>query len=136
MGSETAATPGVGTSVAKTTVAQLALPNDLLSLRVLEDASQSSIDQSVGTPEAATALRPLSLTSGVVDALNVALPEIAVRTTGAENRQEAAAVDIDQKLDRLLNSVPVVADVSPSAVSGVLAPASLAPVVDKAGAGS
>ena len=135
MGSASAATPGVGTSIAKTTVAQLDL-GDLLSARILGDDSRSSIDQSAGTPEAATVLRPLTLESGVIDALNLTLPEIEVRTTGAENRQEVAAIDLDQKLDAILNAVPALGDVAPSVVSGVVAPASLAAVVDAAGARS
>lgn len=135
MGSASAATPGVGTSLAGTTVAQLELGN-LLTADVLSDVSRSSIDKAAGTPEAATVLRPLHLASGVIPGLNLDLPEIAVRTTGAENRQEVAAIDIDQKVDTALNAVPALADLAPSLVQGTLAPASLAAVVDTVGARS
>ena len=135
MGSASAATPGVGTSSAGTTVAQLELGN-LLSADILSDVSRSNIDTAAGTPEAATVLRPLHLASGVIPGLNLDLPEIAVRTTGAENRQEVAAIDIDEKVDTALNAVPALADLAPSLVQGTLAPASLAAVVDSAGARS
>ena len=134
MGSASAATPGVGTSSVGTTVASLEL-GDLLSADILSDDSQSSIDKAVGTPEAATVLRPLHLNS-VISGLNLDLPPIEVRTTGAESRQEVAAIDIDQQVDTALNAVPALADLAPSLVQGTLAPASLAAVVDTVGARS
>ena len=134
MGSASAATPGVGTSLAKTTVAQLDIGNDLLSARVLGNDSASSIDPSRGTPEAATVLRPLTVTSGVIDALNVSLPEVSVRTTGAENRQEVAAIDLDSVLkDKLPDALDAVAG---TLASGEISPASLAAIVDAVGARS
>ena len=133
MGSASAATPGVGTSQVSTTVAQLNL-GDLLSAQLLNDASASSIDPSRGTPEAATVLRPLKITSDVIDALNVELPEVAVRTTGAENRQEVTAIDLDTLLK---DKLPAALDGAVgSLVSGEVSPASLAAIVDAAGARS
>lgn len=117
----TTATEGIGTSSGSSSVllAELGADGSILSLRAIGDEGQSSTDPKVGTPEAFASLHPLSLSSGLVPALNLELPPVEVRSTGAE-----------QKLD----TQPV--DLQTVASSGTLAPAALSAVVDDAGARS
>jgi LPXTG-motif cell wall-anchored protein len=112
---------GIGTSSGSSSVltAELGADGALLALRALGDDGQSSIDPDVGTPEAFAALHPLSLSSGVVPALDVELPAVEVRSTGAEKKLATEPV----KLDTI-------------ATSGALNPATLSAVVDDLGARS
>lgn len=119
VGSASAATQGVGTSQAVTSLVQLDL-GDLLSANVLSDASRSTLDTAVSSvPEAATALAPLTLTSGAVPALNQSIAPTEVRTTGAEKKTDYSA-DLGSVLPQL--------------VDGTLTPATLSAIVDAAGA--
>lgn len=121
MGTATAATTGVGTSTAGSTIAQLDLA-DLLSARVLGDDSRSSIDKALGTPEAATVLRPLTLASGTVAALNKEIAPVEARSQGAQQNTDYSADLGSLGLTQI--------------VDGTLTPASLAAVVDGLGARS
>jgi hypothetical protein len=117
-----AATQGTGTSTAGTTVLQLDL-GSLLSARVLGDDSRSTIDSAVlNTPEAATVLRPLTLASGVVPALNKEVAPTEVRSQGAQ-QQSSAGVD--------LASLGL-----PQVITGQLTAADLLAAVDTTGAHS
>ena len=119
VGSASAATPGVGTAQATTSLVQLEL-GDLLAVDVLTDASRSTLDKAVATvPEAATALFPLTLASGTVDALNQQIAPTEVRTTGAEKKTDYSA-----DLGALV----------PALVDGTLTPATLSALVDATGA--
>lgn len=119
VGSANAATPGVGTAQATTSLLQLDL-GDLLSADVLSDASQSTLDKAVTTvPEAATALFPLTLASETLDALNQQIAPTEVRSTGAEKKADYSA-DLGSVLPQL--------------VDGTLTPATLSALVDATGA--
>jgi hypothetical protein len=117
-----AATQGTGTSTAGTTVLQLDL-GSLLSARVLGDDSRSTIDSAIlNVPEAATVLRPLTLASGAVPALNKEVAPTEVRSSGAE-KKSSAGVD--------LASLGL-----PQVISGQLTAADLLAIVDTVGARS
>ncbi|MDQ1374207.1 MAG: hypothetical protein QOJ09_1545 [Actinomycetota bacterium] len=124
LGSATAAVQGSGTSSAGTTLLQLDL-TDLLTAKVIGDTSRSSIDKAVGTPEAATVLHPLTLSSPVpaLAALNKDVAPTEVRT---QSDQKTADYSAD------LGAVGGL----PQIVDGTLTPASLAAVVDTVGARS
>jgi LPXTG-motif cell wall-anchored protein len=118
--SATAASPGIGTSVVGTTIAQLDL-GDVLSARILGDDSIATIDKGVlAVPEAATVLRPLTITSGVLPALNKTIAPVETRSQGAEKR-----TDYSTDLGNVL---------LPQLVDGSLTPATLSAIVDAAGA--
>ena len=118
--SATAATPGIGTSIVGTSVAQLDL-GDLLSARILGDDSIATIDKGVlAVPEAATILRPLTIASEALPALNKEIPPVETRSTGTEKK-----TDYSTDLGGLL---------LPQLVDGTLTPATLSAIVDSAGA--
>jgi hypothetical protein len=118
--SATAATPGIGTSVVGTSIAQLEL-GDLVTARILGDDSIATIDKGVlAVPEAATILRPLTITSGVLPALNQSIAPVETRSTGAEKK-----TDYSTDLGNVL---------LPQLVDGSLTPATLSAIVDNAGA--
>ncbi|MCU1450508.1 MAG: hypothetical protein JWP02_2678, partial [Acidimicrobiales bacterium] len=113
-----AATNGIGTSKASTTVLNVALGNNgsLLDVRVLGDDGSANIDPGVGTPSAASsALSPLTSSSAAVSALNIALPKISVSSTGSA-------------VSKTLPTVSLATPVS----TGSLSPLSLSAVVDAA----
>jgi len=112
---------GIGTASGTSSVltAEIGADGAILAVRAIGDDGQSSIDPKVGTPEAFASIHPLSLSSGLVPALNVELPPIEVRSTGAEEKVNAEAVELDT-----------------IASSGTLTPPSLSAVVDEAGARS
>jgi LPXTG-motif cell wall-anchored protein len=123
-GTAGAATPnGVGTSSASNTVAQVDLGNGLLSVRVLGDDAQSSIDPKVGAPAAASVLHPLTVSSNTVSALNISAPSVEARSSGAPQN-----VGSSRDLGAAGLPGPV--------VKGVIDPAVLTAVVDAAGARS
>ncbi|MBV8692692.1 MAG: hypothetical protein JO054_16650 [Actinobacteria bacterium] len=123
-GTAGAATPsGVGTSSASNTVAQVDLGSGLLSVRVLGDDAQSSIDPKVGTPAAASVLHPLTVSSNTLSALNVAAPSVEARSTGAPQ-------NVGSSRDLGASGVPA------AIVKGIIDPAVLTAVVDNAGARS
>ena len=118
--SATAATPGIGTSIVETSIAELDL-GDILSTRILGDDSIATIDKSVlAVPEAATILRPLSITSELLPALNKEIAPVETRSTGAENK-----MDYSTDLGNVL---------LPQIVDGSLTPATLSAIVDSTGA--
>lgn len=119
MGSANAASPGVGTAQATTSLLQVEL-GDLLAADVLSDASRSTLDKAVtSVPEAATALFPLTLASGSIDALNQQIAPTEVRSTGSEQKTDYSA-DLGSVL--------------PAVVDGTLTPATLSALVDATGA--
>jgi hypothetical protein len=119
-----ATTPnGVGTSSASSTVAQVDLGNGLLSVRVLGDDGQSTIDPKVGAPEAATVMRPLTVSSNTVSALNLSAPTVEARSSGAQK-------SVNDSRDLGAAGLPA------SVVKGVVDPAQLTAVVDSASARS
>ena len=115
-----AAPKGVGTGTVSSTALsiQLGANGDLLSIRVLGDDGSSTIDPAKGTPVSSSTLRPLTVSSKTVPALNLALPAVTSRSTGAEDKKSVAP------------AVP-----SSPAASGKLN-AALSSIVDAAGARS
>lgn len=115
-----AAPKGVGTGTVSSTALsiQLGANGDLLSIRVLGDDGSSTIDPAKGTPVSSSTLRPLTVSSKTVPALNLALPAVTSRSTGAEDKKSVAP------------AVP-----SSPAASGRLN-AALSSIVDAAGARS
>ena len=123
-GTAGAATPnGVGTSSASNTVAQVDLGSGLLSVRVLGDDAQSSIDPKVGAPAAASVLHPLTVSSNTLSALNVSAPSVEARSSGAPQ-------NVGTSRDLGATGLPS------SVIKGVIDPAVLSAVVDAAGARS
>ena len=121
--SATAATPGIGTSVVDTTIAELDLGDagDVLNARILGDDSIATIDKGVlAVPEAATILRPLTIKSDMLPALNKSIAPVETRSQGAEKK-----TDYSTDLGNVL---------LPQLVDGSLTPATLSAVVDAAGA--
>lgn len=113
-----AAEPGVGTATSDATVLSVEL-NGLTSIDVLKDMSTSTIDPTVGTPEAFVRVIPLQA-SGFLSAVTDQLPQFESRSQGASQSTESETLTLPAAL------APV--------ASGTLVPASLAAVVDSAGA--
>lgn len=126
-----AATPGVGTSAASSSLLNIAVgtAGSVLNLRVLGDDARSTIDPSVAAPEAFSRLNALSLTSGILPAPlnNISLPVVESRSPGGSGNVAGPGLNFSNLL-----GVPVPAAV----LGGVLSPASLTSVVDSAGARS
>jgi hypothetical protein len=113
----------VGTSSASNTVAQVDLGSGLLSVRVLGDDAQSSIDPKVGSPAAASVLHPLTVSSNTLSALNVAAPSVEARSSGTQQ-------NVGTSRDLGAAGLPA------AVIKGVIDPAVLSAVVDAAGARS
>jgi hypothetical protein len=116
-GTATAATNGVGTTTAKTTVLNVALGSggSLLNLNVLGDNGTANIDPKAGTPSSAgSTISPLTSTSSV-SALNLSLPKIGVSSTGAADNKTVPSVSLATPLS-----------------TGSISPLSLSAVVDAA----
>ena len=82
-----AATPGVGTSAASSSLLNIAVgtAGSVLNLKVLADDARSTIDPSVATPEAFSRLNALSLTSMLPAPLNnISLPVVESRSPGGQ----------------------------------------------------
>ena len=79
---------GVGTGTVSSTLLQVDVGanGNVLSVRVLGDDGSSTNDPSNGSPASATSLTPLTISSGVVPALNVTTPSISTSSTGAEDK--------------------------------------------------
>ena len=128
-----AATPGVGTSAASSSLLNIALGSNgsLLNLKVLADEARSTIDPSVvtGAGEAFSRLNALSLTSGVLPAPlnNVSLPVVESRSPGGQPSVAGPGLDLSS-IGGV--SLPV------SLLDGVLTPAALTSAVDTTGAHS
>jgi len=85
-----AGTPkGVGTGTVSATAVRIDLGanGDLLSVRVLGDDGTSTIDPTKGTPISSETLRPLTITSKRVPALNQSAAAVATTSKGAEDKK-------------------------------------------------
>jgi hypothetical protein len=127
-----AATPGVGTSAASSSLLNVVLGTNgsLLNLKVLADEARSTIDPStVAKPEAYSKLSALSLTSGVLPAPlnNVSLPVVESRQPNGS--ASAAGPGLDLSTISGVN-LPV------ALLDGVLDPASLTSSADASSAHS
>jgi hypothetical protein len=80
-----AAAPGVGTSQVHTTVLSANL-GDVLNLRLLGDDGRATIDKQVANPEAFTRLVGAEITSKLLPALNISVPQapIEARSPGGQ----------------------------------------------------
>ena len=132
IGSASAASTGVGTSKASTTVLEVALGNAgaLLDVQVLTDSAQSTTDtKTASAPEAFSKLTAATVTSGAVPALNTSIPV-------GEARQPNGAADVNKSIDLSApTGVTVPADL-PTILDGSLTPAHLTSAVDANGARS
>jgi LPXTG-motif cell wall-anchored protein len=93
-----AASTGVGTSQASTSILDVALgtAGDALHLNLLSDKAQSSIDPKVSNPAKAVAdLSPLRLTSKVIGALNGSVPGLHAESTGDEQKATTPAIPLN-----------------------------------------
>ncbi|MEY2418577.1 MAG: hypothetical protein QOG90_1257 [Actinomycetota bacterium] len=127
-----AATPGVGTSAASSSLLNVAVgtAGSVLNLKVLADEARSTIDPSTAAkPEAFSRLDALSLTSSILPAPlnNVSLPVVESRTPGGQPSVAGPGLN--------LSSIGGVA-LPVSLLGGVLDPASLTSGVDANGAHS
>jgi hypothetical protein len=113
-----AAETGAGTAVSDTTLLEVEL-NGLTTIEVLEDLSQSSIDTTVGTPEAFVAVTPLKAT-GFLEPVTSQIPRYESRTTGASKSTVGETITLPAQLGPI--------------ASGTIIPASLNAVVDGTGA--
>ncbi len=120
-----AATPGVGTSAASSSLLNVALGSNgsLLNLKVLADDARSTIDPSVAAPEAFSRLNALSITSSVLPAPlnNISLPVVESRTPGGQPSVAGPGLNLSS-IGSI--SLPV------SILGGVLQPASLTSSLD------
>jgi hypothetical protein len=80
---------GVGTGSVSSTLLQVDVGDDgsILSVRVLGDDGTSTIDPAKGAPASATSMTPLTISSGVVPALNVTSPSVSTSSSGAEDNK-------------------------------------------------
>jgi len=120
-GPAVAATNGVGTTRATTSVLNVALGQDgsLLNVRVVGDDGSANIDPKQGSPSsAASSISPLTSTSSV-GLLNVSLPKVSVSSTGAANNQTLPPISLTTPLGSTISS-------------GTIDPLSLSAVVDAA----
>jgi hypothetical protein len=125
-----AATPGVGTSAASSSLLNIAVgtAGSVLNLKVLADDARSTIDPSVATPEAFSRLNALSLTSMLPAPLNnISLPVVESRSPGGQPSVAGPGLNLSS-IGGV--SLPV------SLLGGVLSPASLTSAVDANGAHS
>src|SRR5438270_5127052 len=114
-GTAAAATNGVGTTTAKTTVLNVTLGGGFLNLNVLGDNGNANIDPKSGTPSSAgTTISPLTSTSSV-SALNLSLPKVGVSSTGAADNKTVPSISLATPLS-----------------TGSISPLSLSAVVDAA----
>lgn len=118
---------GVGTSQVSTTIlnASIGTAGSVLGVRLLGDDARSTIDSKVNSaPEAYSRLSALTLTSGLVPALNtvVPAPPMEAKTPGGLPCDERASVSLTG------SGIPT------QVASGDLTPAKLCAAVDAAGA--
>jgi hypothetical protein len=117
-GPATAASSGIGTAQASTTVLGVKLggSTNLLDLSAITDAGRSTIDKQVtANPEAFSNLTALSIGSGVLPAINGAVPAppLEARQPNGQGSANGLAVDLGTTLGH------------PEIVSGTVSPASL-----------
>ena len=120
-----AASPGVGTSAASSSLLSVAVgtAGSVLNLKVLADDARSTIDPSVASPEAFSRLNALSLTSGILPAPlnNVSLPVVESRSPGGQPSVAGPGLDLSNIAGVTL-PIPV--------LDGVLSPAALTSKVE------
>jgi hypothetical protein len=82
-------TTGVGTGTVSATALRVDLGanGDLLSIRVLGDDGTSTIDPAKGTPISSETVRPLTINSKAVPALNLSVPPVSSTSKGAEDKK-------------------------------------------------
>jgi hypothetical protein len=109
---------GVGTSAASSSLLNIAVgtAGSVLNLKVLADDARSTIDPSVAVPEAFSRLNALSLTSGLLPALNTSVPVVESRSPGGAGSVAGPGLNLSN-----IGGVSVPAAV----LSGVLSPAAL-----------
>jgi hypothetical protein len=128
IGSANAATTGIGTSKASTTVLDVSLGN-LLGVKVLGDSAQSTIDsKTAAAPEAFSKLTAAAVTSSVT-ALNTTIDAKESRQPGGSPEVTISSVD-------LANPGGVVPAGLPNVLGGTLNAGKLTSAVDAAGARS
>jgi hypothetical protein len=86
-GAATAKGVGTGTVSATAVRVDLGANGDILSVRVLGDDGTSTIDPAKGTPISSETLRPLTISSKAVPALNMSVPAVATTSSGAEDKK-------------------------------------------------
>ncbi|MCU1378679.1 MAG: hypothetical protein JWN29_1662 [Acidimicrobiales bacterium] len=80
---------GVGTGTVSATAVRVDLGanGDLLSIRVLGDDGSSTIDPIKGARRSSETLRPLTISSKRIPALDLSVPAVATTSTGAEDKR-------------------------------------------------
>lgn len=124
-----AATPaGVGTSAGSTSVLELVLGTDALSLRLIGEDSRTSNDPAAGGPIARESVSPLQVSSTLLPALSaLSLPSVETSSSSGEDGEATDPVD----LGALVAGAPV-----PGLLSGTIDSVSLRSAVDATGATS
>lgn len=123
-----AATPGVGTSAATSSLLDVAV-GQLLNLKVLADDARATIDPSIAQPEAFSKLNALSLTSALPAPLNnISLPVVESRSPNGNANVAGPGLNLGSLL-------PNIAGVT-SILGGAMQPATLTSAVDANGARS
>jgi len=124
-----AATPaGTGTSQGATSVLQLALGTDGLTLRLVGEDSRTSNDPAAGGPIARESISPLQLSSTLLPALSaLSLPSVETSSSSGEDGDATDPVD----LGALVAGAPV-----PGLLSGTIGSVALRSAVDATGATS
>jgi hypothetical protein len=134
IGSAGAVSTGFGTSKSSTTVLNVGLgtAGSLLNVRILGDDARSTTDaKTASAPEAFSRLTALQTSSGLVPALNIAVP-----SSPYESRQPGGTPEVSASSVDLSNpGTPVPAGFA-NAISGNLNLAKLTSAVDSAGARS
>ena len=103
---------GVGTGTVSATALRIDLGanGDLLSIRVLGDDGTATIDPAKGTPVSSETLRPLTITSKKVPALNLAVPPVSTTSKGTEDKKSVepslpSSAAFSGKLNALVSSL-------------------------------
>ena len=112
--------PGVGTSKASTTILSVDL-GDALKLRVGGDDAQSTTDPQIGPAGAFSRLVGLDISSSLLPALNVRIPDPAIesRTPGGSPEASLAAVDLTSGI-AALPGVAIPASVASGTINATL----------------
>src|SRR2546423_1476738 len=122
-----AASSGVGTSQASTSILNVALgtAGNALNLNLLSDKAQSSIDPKVSNPAKAIAdLSPLRIASSIIPSLNGSVPGLHAESTGAEQKATTPAIPLSA--GQFASGVAI--------ATGTLTPPNLSALVDSNGA--
>lgn len=108
-----AAPTGVGTGTVSATAIRVDLGTngDILSVRVLGDDGVSTIDPAKGSPISSETLRPLTISSKLVPALDQSVPAVATTSSGTEDKKS---------VEPALPSIPAFAGKVNAIVSSVI----------------